>query len=195
MKAKIMLVSVLTALSTFGSSCIREGFLIPVNLTIDQCYPLNAGPAGSFSAIYTIPLTSLLDETFRGNIKAVRFYDIKVSTVGSYTGTVVAHLYLSNTKLLDIGQGANNATPIPWPTLLTPQSLLGSSPYVHASPSGVTVLVNQLNSLINDESASVTLQATWTTAGANVPSGLSICFQILAQADAELNASGDGVAP
>ena len=105
MKAKIMLVSVLAALSTLGSSCIREGFLIPVNLTIDQCYPLNAGPAGSFSATYTIPLASLLDETFRGNIKGVRFYDIKVSTVGSYTGTVVAHLYLSNTKLLDIGQG------------------------------------------------------------------------------------------
>ncbi len=192
MKAKIMLVSVLAALSTLGSSCIREGFLIPVNLTIDQCYPLNAGPAGSFSATYTIPLGPLLDETFRGNIKAVRFYNMKISTTGNYGGTVAAQVFVNNTLLLSIGGGTNNTTPVPWSTFSTPQSLLGSSPYVRASSGGVTVLVSALNQLVTDESAAVVLRTTGTTSGTTVPAGLSVCLEVLAQADAELNASGGG---
>ncbi len=195
MKAKIVLVSVLVALSTLGSSCIREGFLIPVNLTIDQCYPLNAGPAGSFGSTYTIPLSPLLDESFRGNIKAVRFYDMKISTAGTYTGTVVAQIFVNNVLLLSIGGGANNTTPVPWSTFSTPQSLLGSSPYVKASSGGVTALVSALNQLVADENASVVLRTTGTTAGTAVPAGLSVCLEVFAQADAELNASGDNGGP
>ncbi len=195
MKTKIMVVSVLAALSTLGSSCIREGFLIPVNLPIDQCYALNAGPAGSFGSTYTIPLSPLLDETFRGNIKAVRFYDMKISTTGNYGGTVVAQVFVNNTLLLSIGGGTNNTTPVPWSSFSTPQSLLGSSPYVRASSAGVTVLVSALNQLVTDESAVVVLRTTGTTSGTTIPAGLSVCLEILAQADAQLNASGDGVAP
>jgi hypothetical protein len=190
MKAKIVFAAVLIALATNGSSCIREGFIIPVNLSIDQCYPLNPGPAGTDSSSFTILLSPLLDESYRGNVNAVRFYDIKISTAGSYSGTVAARVYINNVLLLSIGSGTNNTTPVAWSTLSTPQSLLGSSPYVKATSGGVNVLVSALNQLVNDENASVTLRVTRTTSGAAVPSGLSVCLEILAQADAVMNSSG-----
>ena len=192
MKAKIVFAAVLLALATHGSSCIREGFLIPVNLIIDQCYAINSGPAGSFDRSATILLSPLIDESFRGNIKGARFYDIKVSTTGSYGGSVVGQVYVNGILLLSFGGGTNNATAVPWSTFSTPQSLLGSSPYVKAQSAGVSTLVAALNQLVNNENASVTLRATGTTSGSTVPSGLSICFHVLAQADAELNGGDNG---
>jgi len=195
MKAKIVFAAVLVALATNGSSCIREGFIIPVNLPIDQCYPVSAGPAGSFGSVYTIPLSPLLDESYRGNVKAVRFYDIKISTAGSYSGAVEALVLVGTDTLLLIGGGADHRTRVPWSTFSTPQSLLGSSPYVATSARGVAALVSVLSRLVSDEGASVTLRSVGTTAGGTVPSGLSVCVQILAQADVEMNSSGgDGVA-
>jgi hypothetical protein len=195
MKAKIVFAAVLLALATHGSSCIREGFLIPVNLTINQCYAINSGPVGSFDQSATILLSPLIDESFRGNIKGARFYDIKVSTTGSYSGTVVGQVYVNGVLLLLFGGGANNTTAVPWSTFSTPQSLLGSSQYVKAQSAGVTALVSALNRLVNDDYASVTLRVAGTTSGAAVPSGLSVCFQVLAQADAELNGGDDNGGP
>jgi hypothetical protein len=163
-----------------------------VNLTIDQCYAISSGPAGTFDRSATVLLSPLIDESFRGNIKGARFYDIKVSTTGAYNGTVVGQVFVNGVLLLSFGGGTNNTTAVPWSTFSTPQSLLGSSPYVKAQSAGVTALVSRLNQLVTDDNASVTLRATGTTSGATVPSGLSICFQVLAQADAELNGGDDG---
>lgn len=192
MKAKIVLVAVLLALSTLGSSCVREGFLIPVNLTIDQCYPLIPGPAGIFDMTYYIALSPLVDESLRKDVKAVRFYDLKVSTTGSYSGIVAARVYVDDALLASIGGEPNNATAVPWSTFSTPQSLLGSSPYIKASSDGVTVLVSALNKLVLNESDTLRLRATGVTNGAVLPAGLSVCLEILAQADVEMNGSGNG---
>ena len=197
MKAKVVVAAVFVAMATHGSSCIREGFLIPVNLPVDQCYQVNAGTAGPFGAVYTISLQPILDESYWGNVKAVRFYDIKISTVGSYNGTVrgVVLVGATNDTLLLVGGGQNHQAAVPWSTFSTPQSILGSSPYVATSPRGVATLVSALNRLTSDESASVLLRTVGETAGGAVPSGLSVCVHILAQADVEMNASGDdGVA-
>ena len=192
MKAKIVLMAVLLALSTLGSSCVREGFLIPVNLTIDQCYPMSPGPAGIFDLTYYIALSPLLDESLRKDVKAARFYDLKVSTTGSYSGIVAARVYVDDVLLASIGGEPNNATAVPWSTFSTPQSLLGSSPYVKASSDGVTVLVSALNKLVLNESDTLRLRATGVTNGAVLPPGLSVCLEILAQADVEMNGSGNG---
>ncbi len=192
MKARIVLVAVLLALSTVGSSCIREGFLIPVNLTIDQCYPQIQGQAGPFNMEYTIALSPLVDASLRKDVKAVRFYDMKISTTGAYNGIVAVQVYVNNILLASIGGPPNNATAVPWSTFSTPQSLLGSSPYIKASSDGVTVLVSALNQLVQNQNASLTLRATGVTAGAALPAGLSVCLEILAQADVEMNGSGNG---
>ncbi len=192
MKAKIVLVAVLLTLSTLGSSCIREGFLIPVNLTIDQCYPLSQGPAGPFNMVYTIALSPLVDASVRNDVRAVRFYDMKISTTGSYSGIVAAQVYVNNVLLASIGGPPNNATAVPWSTFSTPQSLLGSSPFITATSDGITVLVSALNQLAQNENPSLTLRATGVTAGDGLPAGLSVCLEILAQADVEMNGSGSG---
>ncbi len=192
MKPRIVLAAVLLALSTLGSSCIREGFLIPVNLTIDQCYPLSQGPAGPFTMVYTIALSPLVDASVRNDVKAVRFYDMKISTNGAYSGVVAVQVYVNDVLLASIGGPPNNATAVPWSTFSTPQSLLGSSPYIKASSGGVTVLVSALNQIVQDQNASLRLEATGVTAGAALPAGLSVCLEILAQADVEMNGSGSG---
>jgi hypothetical protein len=197
MKAKVVVAAVLVAMATHGSSCIREGFLIPVNLPVDQCFRLSAGAAGPFGAADTIALQPILDESYWGNVKAVRFYDVKISTVGSYNGTVRAVVLVGATRdtLLLVGGGQSHQAAVPWSTFSTPQSILGSSPYVATSPRGVASLVSTLNRLSSDESASLILAAVGVTEGGAVPSGLSVCVHILAQADVEMNASGDtGVA-
>ncbi len=196
MKARILLVAVFVAMATHGSSCIREGFLIPVNLAIDECYGLDAGPAGQFNPVaIVIPLSSLIDASFRESIVDARVYDIKISTRGTYSGTVVAQAFVDNVLLLSIGGGANNATPVPWSTFAAPQSILGSSPYLKANPAGVAAVVAAAKRLATDDNAQVTLRAAGRTEEAAVPAGLSVCIQILGQADARLNESnGNGPA-
>ena len=192
MNARVVFAAVLLAMSTHGSSCIREGFLIPVNLDIDECYGLSAGPAGPFAPVpVVISLSSLIDASFRKNIVDARVYDIRMSTQGSYSGTVVAWVYIDGVLLMSIGGGPANSTPVPWSTFSTPHSLLGASPYLKANPAGVAVLVAAVKQLALNDSAAVTLRASGTTAGAAIPAGLSVCFQILGQVDARLNdASG-----
>jgi hypothetical protein len=192
MKPNVLVLAVLVALSTHGSSCIRENFLIPVNLEINECYGINSGPAGAFNPVaIVIPLSPLIDDSFRGDIVDARIYDIKISTQGTYTGTVVAQVYVDNVLLMSIGGGTNNATPVAWSTFSTPQSLLGSSPYVKANAAGIAALVTAAKRMATDDNVEITLRATGSTAGATVPAGLSVCVRILGQADARLNSSGN----
>jgi hypothetical protein len=194
MKAKLLLLVLLVALMTNGSSCINEGFIVPVNLKINPCYNINSGPIGPFGGIQTVYPVNLIDESFAENIKGARYYDIQVTGNGSYAGgNVVGVVYVSlnggaEQPLLLLGGGASHATPVPYSSFATPQSLLGTSPYVGTSAGGVAILTNALNQLSTNPNTYITLRAAGQVSGtAPVPSGLSVCIAVLAQADASLN--------
>jgi hypothetical protein len=193
MKAKLLLLVLLVAMMTNGSSCINEGFIVPVNLKINPCYNVNSGPAGTITGIETVYPTSLIDESFADNIKGARYYDIQVTSNGTYSGNVVGVVYVSlnggpEQPLLLVGGGTNHNTAVPYATFHTPQSLLGTSPYVGTSPGGVAILTSALNQIATNSGTYITLRAAGTVSGtATVPSGLSVCITILAQADASLN--------
>lgn len=191
MKAKLLLLVLLVALMTNGSSCINEGFIVPVNLKINPCYNVNAGPAGPFGGIQTVFPASLIDESF-SDIKGARYYDIQVTANGTYSGNVAGVVYVSlnggpEQALLLVGSGTAHTTAVPYASFNSPQSLLGSSPYVGTSPGGVAILTNALNQIATNSGTYITLRAAGTVSGAVVPSGLSVCITILAQADASLN--------
>jgi hypothetical protein len=199
MKARILLLALLVAVMTHGSSCINEGFLIPVNLSINNCYLITSTAIGP---IITNPqpfaLSTLIDASFRDNIKGARYYDIRVSTMGNFSGNIVGTVSISSPQsptqqvLLYVGGGANNTTPVPWSTFSTPQTLLGSSPYVRTSAAGVAVLVAALDRMATDSNTSITVFVAGTTSGpTSLPSGLSVCVEILGQVDAQIN-GGDG---
>jgi hypothetical protein len=199
MKARALLLALMVALMTHGSSCINEGFLIPINLSINPCYTINSGPVGSFIAKEdTVLLANLIDESFRDNIKDARYYDIRVTGNGSFSGNVVGTVSIRSSQfpiaqvLLYVGGGSSNATAVPWSTFSTPQSLLGSSPYIRTSAGGVAILVDAMKRLATDSNTSIYIRAAGQTSGAtSVPAGLSICIEILGQVDAQLN-GGDG---
>jgi hypothetical protein len=192
MKAKLLLLVLLVALMTNGSSCINQGFIVPVNLNINPCYNINAGPAGPFGGVQTVYPVNLIDQSFQDNIKGARYYDIQVTANGTYSGNVSGVVYVSlnggaEQPLLLVGGGTAHNTAVPYASFNTPQSLLGTSPYVGTSAGGVAILTNALNQIATNSNTYITLRAAGTVSGATVPSGLSVCITILAQADASLN--------
>ena len=190
MKAKITMVALLAALSTYGSSCMHEGILVPVNMTIGSCYAVPASPVVpvGFDETKTILLSTLIDESFLEKLKGVRYYDIRVRGTGAYGGNVAAAIYINGQLLMNIGTGTGNTTPVPWSTFATPQSLLGSSAVLRTNAAGVNALAAALNQFVVNPNTSVTLRAAGVATGAApVPANLQVCFDIFAQADVSLN--------
>jgi hypothetical protein len=183
----LLAAGILLAFSTMGSSCINDNFLVAVNLPINGCYDINPGPNLGFTGSTTLVLQDQLDESYRGNIKAARYYDIQVSTRGTYNGTVVGVGKINGITLLNYGSGPNATAPAPWSVFATPQSLLGGSPYIKYQPQGVAELVRLLGLLPQGNPVQVTLSSDGTLAGQTpVPAGLSVCIQVLTQVDAQV---------
>ena len=185
MKTKLLLISLLAILATTGSTCINDGFLVAVNLPINPCFTINAGPTLTFNRSITDTLALELDQSYRENIKSARYYDIRVSVIGTYNGTVNGTVYI---------QGPNSTTQKAlltftgnWADFSAPQSLLGSSPHIATVPVGVQELLNALNNMTVNPNTAVTISAVGALNGQSpVPPGLSVCVEILGQVDAKV---------
>jgi hypothetical protein len=180
MKTKALLLLLLGILATTGSTCINDGFLVAVNLPISNCFSINSGPTLSFSGSLTIKLADQIDASYLNKIKAVRYYDVRVSVQGTYTGSVSGSATINDVPLLTYtGQ---------WSDFATAQSLLGSSTHITSNATGVAELVRVLNLFKTDQTVTVKLSSTGSLSGQTpVPAGLSVCVEILAQVDAEVN--------
>jgi hypothetical protein len=188
MRTNLVLLAIFVALTTNGSSCINSGFLVPVNVPIDGCYGINPGSNLNFSGRDTVVLKDQIDESFLEKIEGGRVYDVQVSVEGTYRGTVVGTASVDNILLLNFGQGPNATTPTDWSNFSTPQSLLGSSPYVKPTQAGINHLISIMNQFAGNPELTVNLSASGSLAGVSpVPAGLSVCVKILTQADAKLN--------
>jgi hypothetical protein len=181
MKTKVLLVFLLGILATTGSTCINDGFLVAVNLPIEQCFSINAGPTLGFGGSIVIKLADEIDASYLDDIKSVRFYDIRVRTTGTYNGTVNVEGKIDGVSLV------KTTAAWPWSDFATPQSLLGGSTKLTFDSLGVKQIVTKLNQFKTDPNTTITLSTIGTLAGLSpVPSGLGICLEILAQVDAEV---------
>lgn len=180
MKMKLLLAGLLIVLLNTGSSCINDGFLVAVNLPISQTWAINPSTTNAtFSGSRTaVALANQIDESYRDKIKNARYYDIRVSVGGDYSGSVAGTANINGTPLFTF-----DGT---WAQLHTPQSLLGSSARIHPQTAGVNVLVNALNAFSNNNSVVVNLDATGTMSQLPIPSGLTLTVEILAQVDAQV---------
>jgi hypothetical protein len=180
MKAKLVIVLMTVLLATTGSTCLNEGFLIALNLPIEECYPINAGPNLNFAGSATVPLTEELDEVYRDNIKSARYYDMLIGVRGSYNGSVAGTATINGIPLLTFSGS--------WDSFSTPQSILGGSTLITPQTAGVNELVRVLDLLPSAPGTTVALAVSGTLSGQSpVPSGLSVCVEIKAQADSEGN--------
>lgn len=180
MKMKLVLAGLLIVLLNTGSSCINDGFLVPVNLPISKTWNINKGTNTHFSGSATaIVIANQLDASYKDKVKSARYYDIRVSVGGPYTGSVTSGVVTINgTKLFDF-----HGT---WDQLKTPQSLLGSSPLITANTPGITVLVNALNSFVANPSTQVTLASSGDLSTAPNVDGMTLTVELLAQVDAQV---------
>lgn len=189
MKTNILLLSIIFgALLTNGSSCVQDGFLVPVNVPISGCYDINAGTNLNYTGSKTIVLKDEIPSSLSGDLATARYYDIRVTTHGTYSGTVVGTAYINGILLFNYGSGTGATLPANWSVFTTPQSLLGSSPYIKSQTAGINELLRILNEFPTNPNLTVTLSSNGSLAGQSpVPSGLSVCMEILTQADVKVN--------
>lgn len=176
MKTKALLLLLLGFLATTGSTCINDGFLISVNLPMTGCFDVNPGTNLTFNGSVTIKLSEQIDVSYIENIEKVRYYDIRVSTKGTYTGSVSGIALINNIQLLTYsGQ---------WSDFATPQTLLQNSPRIQVQTAGLNELLRVLNLFTTDSNTTVVLSSIGSLSGQSpVPSGLSVCIEILSQVD------------
>jgi hypothetical protein len=171
MKARFILAVLLIAMTTTGSDCINDGFLVSVNVEgLNGTYAINPGNNTSFNGSVTIAASSYLNTDF-GSYENVRVYDVKVHTLGTYSGTANGTLEVNGVSAIGFSGS--------WAQFSTPQSLL-TSPLITRYPGGITTLVN---AVLNSQD--VTLHGFGTVSTAPVPSGLSVVIEIFAQVDAQ----------
>src|SRR5512140_310408 len=179
MKIKLVLAALLILLLNTGSSCINDSILVAVNLPISATWSINGGNNTNFTGSTTpITLASLIDESYSGKLQTARFYDIRLSVSGAYSGNVNGTASINGTPFLTFNGS--------WADFQTPQSLLGNSTHITPQPAGVAVLVSSLNSFTTNPATVVTLSATGSLSQAPVPSGLKVTVEVFSQVDAQI---------
>jgi hypothetical protein len=184
MKPRIVLVALMLVMSTLGSDCINDPFIVVVNLDlIEGRFRVNTGN-GSFddvSAVYNI--RELIDDNFRDDLKKFRLYDIRVRVEGNHpTGTVTGTAYFR----LD-GGGWQQILSFsgPYSDYETSVSLLnpGTPPRVTINPEGRNILLNALNDI---ENLPGTIQLRGAGNGPAVTQSFFIVVEVFLQAEAEV---------
>lgn len=178
MTMKSVLLIIFVALATTGSSCINEDFLVVVNYPFTTCVAISSGSKLSYEASDTVALADYIDASYLQKMKGARYYDIRVSTKGTYNGSVVGEVKIDGYVLVTYS-GA-------WSSFATPQSILSSSLVAGHGP-GIEALVRKLNEFVKNKNAQAVVGNGGTLTGEAVPTGLSVCVEILAQVDAQVN--------
>jgi hypothetical protein len=177
MKTTTLLLAVLfVGLTTMGSSCVNEGFIVAVNVPISKCYSFTASGSNSYdSGPQTVDLAAIVGETYAENLQQSRLYDIKVTYTGPYTGALSGSVFFQGTRLVDFA--GNAADFAGGPSLLTMPARFSNL--------NVTPLLTALGT---KPLPAVTVRATVNFAPAPAQgSSHSVCIDVLAQADGKVN--------
>jgi hypothetical protein len=163
--------ALVVGLTTMGSDCINDPFLVSVNLeNVALTINIAAGTTTTYAGTRTITAAEYVDVGF-GPLSNLRIYDITVQTVGTYAGTVTGSASVNGTAIVSYTGN--------WSQYATPQSLLGD-PGLTLNAAGVTALRNAVQSEL-----AVTVAGSGSVSVSPVPAGLSVIVRIYAQVDAE----------
>lgn len=138
MKAKLLPLVLLLALSTMGSDCINDPIYVVVNIEgISGVYAINRGDNtfGPPADCRFIDASDYLSDDF-SNYKSFRVYDIRIRTIGNFNANV------NNGRLLINGVEIMRFSG-PWNSFNTPQSMV-TSPLIDRSSLNIGFLVNVL---------------------------------------------------
>jgi len=170
MKTIAFLAVILAAFATLGFSCINDGFVISVNIEgITGTFEINQGN-GSFNDCITVNSDVYLDVDY-DNLKNVRIYDVRVSTIGNYTGNVTGTATVNGVNVLQFSG--------PFAYFNTPRSIL-SDPNITKNNAGLLALRQAI-----EAKASVRLCGVGSATPSPFPAGQSVKIEVLGQVDAE----------
>jgi hypothetical protein len=172
MRMKILVVAALTlaAFGTLGFSCINEGFIISVNIEgITGTFEINQGN-GNFSNCVTVDSKTYLDVGY-DNLKNIRIYDVRVSTIGSYTGNVTGTASVNGVNILQFSG--------PFAYFNTPRSIL-NDPNITRFNAGILALTQAIQA-----KSPVRLCGVGSATPSPFPAGQSVKVEVLGQVDAE----------
>lgn len=123
MKIKILLIGIFIALSTMGSSCINDAFLVAINVEgISGIYHVNRGDnvfGPPEDSCRTIDPSDYLNGDY-DNFEAVRIYDIRITTIGDFAGSVTSASLTANGNEILHYSGSWNAFHVPQSVLTSP---------------------------------------------------------------------------
>jgi hypothetical protein len=177
----LVLAGLLVALATMGSSCLYDEYTVTANATVEESYPINAGPVTTGSGVQTTTVVDLLPESLSSDdIENISNYDLSVVSAGTYAGGQVSGGIAISSNGVTYTQYATLST-IPWDNLKTPQSVLGGSTYLTVTPAGRAALEAALNAFKTNDQAQIWTRFTWAASPGPVPSGLSVTVKLLSQ--------------
>ena len=174
----VILIGVTTALLTMGFNCVNDPFMLSVNLPISALINVDQGTT-SYNESQSITLNDQFDHSYADNIKNYRVYDLRIGTIGDFSGTFSGYVYIDNTLILSV----NNKS---WNDFHTPQSVSGGA--VQQNPQGLQYLLTKLSQVQSGQTVVVTLKTTGNISPAATV-GLQIQIQLLAQLDAQVSGS------
>ena len=185
MKAKTVLtiVAMTVALSTMGSECINSPFTVVANLdAIQQCYPVDQGSGTWIGQSDPIVISDLIDENFEDDITGYRLFDIRVKVTGPYPdGEVSGNLKYSFDSqpfqeiLTFVGQSSQFKG--------SGVSFLNPGDLITINQAALNAFVAVLNQSVLPQSIVLMSQGS----GPPVPVGVSVCFEVFVQADAQID--------
>jgi hypothetical protein len=180
-RAMLVLVGLFIALATMGSSCLYDEYIVTANATVDESFPINAGPTTTGAGVQNNTIVDLLPESLSsGDIENISNYDLSVVSSGTYAGGQVSGGIAISSDGVNYTQYATLST-IPWDRLKTPQSVLGGSTYLTVTPAGRAALESALNAFKTNDQAKVWTRFSWSVSPGPVPSGLNVTVKLFSQ--------------
>jgi hypothetical protein len=187
----ILLVGLMAVLGTTGFNCINDGFLVSVNLPVSAEFAINGGGntiVATQGQVVDVQLSSQIDQGYVGKMKAVRMYDIRLTTIGTYSGAITGTLVImpkngASFTLADINGN--------WADFNAGKSVFQNQQAIQIhKPVLITVqnLQNLLNQFITNNALVVTLGANGTSSS-TLPQGLRLRIEVLAQVDVDLSSN------
>lgn len=172
MKVKLVLGLLVVALTTMGFDCVNDNPLVSVNIPgLTGTFSVNPGVT-TFDESVVITSSQYLDIGFSDfNPNSFRVYDIRISTIGSFAGTVTGQVQINGQQILSYNG--------PWNSFNTPQSLV-TSPLLTRNIAGFSALLSAIRNKEN-----ITIRGSGNLSEP-APAGLSVRVEVLAQVDAEL---------
>jgi hypothetical protein len=191
--AAVLAVSVCLAGVLSGCAGLADPFTVALNLPAEYCFEVGTSSDTEWSGEETVLTTDLVDDIddhLLDNIEATRVADIMVSVGGPYPPAEDARVSgTAEYRLGNSGAWARLAQfgNVRYSELAAGVSLLHPDPaLVTFDQAGVDALIVALTSATGLPNLMVTVRASGTTTPVT-ESGVTICFEVVLQADAEFS--------